>query len=52
MGFFFCFVKEAFMPALMINLRFTLLLQAIVNKVTELVDVSDPSVPRPLISGN
>ena len=40
------------MPALMINLRFTLLLQAIVNKVTELVDVSDPSVPRQLISGN
>ena len=41
-GFFF----------LMINLRFTLLLEAIVNKVAKLVYVSDPSVPWQLISGN
>ena len=50
-GFFF-FCKEAFMSALMINLRFTLLLVVIVKKVAKLVYVSDPTVPWHLISSN
>ena len=33
------FCKKALMPALMINLRFTLLIQANVNKVPKLVEV-------------
>ena len=39
------FGKEAFIPALIINLRFTILHQANVYKVPKLVEVSDTSVP-------